>query len=94
MHSAFRVGIIVLSLSAVPLSAEAGTLEGAGTITQAIVTACRVDVFCAASAYGNGPTAAPTANTKRGRLSALSSTGLGFGAIPGPLSRGRGQATP
>jgi hypothetical protein len=30
MHSAFRVGIIVLSLSAVPLSAEAGTLEGAG----------------------------------------------------------------
>jgi uncharacterized protein YcfJ len=30
MHSAFKAGIIVLTLSVVPLSAEAGTLEGAG----------------------------------------------------------------
>lgn len=30
MHSAFKTGIIVLSLSVVPLSAAAGTLEGAG----------------------------------------------------------------
>ena len=30
MHSAFKAGLIVLSLSAAPISAEAGTLEGAG----------------------------------------------------------------
>ena len=30
MHSAFKAGIIVLSLAAVPASADAGTLEGAG----------------------------------------------------------------
>ena len=30
MHSAFKVGAIVLALSVVPLAAEAGTLEGAG----------------------------------------------------------------
>jgi uncharacterized protein YcfJ len=29
-HAAFKVGIIVLALSVTPLSAEAGTLEGAG----------------------------------------------------------------
>jgi hypothetical protein len=30
MHLAIKTGIIVLSLSAVPLATEAGTLEGAG----------------------------------------------------------------
>lgn len=30
MHSAFKAGLIVLSLAVVPLSAKAGTLEGAG----------------------------------------------------------------
>jgi osmotically inducible lipoprotein OsmB len=30
MHAAFKVGIVVLSLSAAPLVAEAGTVEGAG----------------------------------------------------------------
>jgi hypothetical protein len=30
MHSALKAGIVVLSLSALPLAAEAGTLEGAG----------------------------------------------------------------
>jgi uncharacterized protein YcfJ len=30
MRTAFKVGIIVLSMSVMPLSAEAGTLEGAG----------------------------------------------------------------
>ena len=30
MHSAFKAGIIVLSLATVPVSADAGTLEGAG----------------------------------------------------------------
>jgi len=30
MHAAFKAGIIVLSLLTVSLSAEAGTLEGAG----------------------------------------------------------------
>jgi len=30
MHSAFKTGIIMVFLSAVPLTAEAGRLEGAG----------------------------------------------------------------
>jgi hypothetical protein len=30
MHSALKTGIIALCLSAVPLAADAGTLEGAG----------------------------------------------------------------
>jgi hypothetical protein len=30
MHSAFKIGIIVVFLSAVPLTAQAGRLEGAG----------------------------------------------------------------